>query len=73
MIQLLPPDQAARLTEFLGRPRSEVRLTSPLEARRELRRVGFVDVAHVPSPASRWPAFMKPFARYQHLTARRLR
>ena len=71
MIQLLPPDQAARMTGLLGRPRSEVRLASPLEARRELRRVGFIDVTHVPSPASRWPPFMKPFARYQHLIARR--
>jgi len=71
LIQLLPPGQAARLAGLLRRPRSDVRLASPLEATRELRRAGFVSVAHVASPASRWPAFVKPFARYQHLTARR--
>jgi 2-polyprenyl-3-methyl-5-hydroxy-6-metoxy-1,4-benzoquinol methylase len=71
MIQLLPPGQTARLAELLGRPRSDVRLASPLEATRELRQAGFVDVAHVASPASRWPAVMKPFARYQHLIGRR--
>ena len=69
MIQLLPPGQTSRLAELLGRSRSEVRLTSPLEATRELRQAGFVDVALVASPASRWPALMKPFARYQHLIA----
>ena len=53
--------------------RSTVRLTSPPEAVRELRRAGFTDVAHVASPASRWPSFAKPFARYQHLLARRPR
>ena len=70
-IQLLPPGQTARLAGLLRRPRSEVRVVSPLEATRELRQAGFVDVAHVASPASRWPPLMKPFARYQHLTARR--
>jgi SAM-dependent methyltransferase len=71
MIQLLPPGQTSRLAELLGRSRSEVRLASPLEAARELRRAGFVDVAHVASPASRWPPLMKPFARYQHVIGRR--
>ncbi len=71
LIQLLPPSQTARVAGLLGRSRSEVRLTSPLEATRELRRAGFIDVAHVASPASRWPPAMKPFARYQHLIARR--
>lgn len=71
LIQLLPPDQTARVAALLGRSRSEVRLTSPLEAIRELRRAGFVGVGHVASPASRWPQAMKPVARYQHLTARR--
>lgn len=70
LIQLLPPRQAARLAELGGRPRSKVRLTSPLEGVRELRRAGFGDAAHVASPASRWPGFMQLFARYQHLTAR---
>jgi SAM-dependent methyltransferase len=71
MIQLLPPGQTSRLAELLGRSRSEVRLASPLEATRELRQAGFLGVALVASPASRWPALMKPFARYQHLAGRR--
>jgi 2-polyprenyl-3-methyl-5-hydroxy-6-metoxy-1,4-benzoquinol methylase len=71
LLQLLPPQRATRLAERLGRPRSLVRLTSPPEAARELRRAGFENVVHVGSPASRWPSFTKPFARYQHLTARK--
>jgi SAM-dependent methyltransferase len=71
LIQLLPARQATSLAGSVGRERSDVRLTSPLEGARELRRAGFVNVAHVASPASRWPFFMKPFARYQHLVARR--
>lgn len=70
LITLLPPHAATRLSERLGRPRSDVRLVSPLEAKRELRRAGFTDVILAASPASRWPEFMKPIARYQHLVAR---
>jgi ubiquinone/menaquinone biosynthesis C-methylase UbiE len=71
LISLLPPRAASRLAERLGRPRSEVRLVSPLEAKRELRRAGFADVKLAASPASRWPSFMTPIARYQHLVARK--
>jgi hypothetical protein len=71
LITLLPARAATRLSGRLGRPRSEVRLVSPLEAKRELRRAGFTDVTLAASPASRWPEFMKPIARYQHLVARR--
>jgi ubiquinone/menaquinone biosynthesis C-methylase UbiE len=71
LIPLLPPHAATRLSERLGRPRSQVRLVSPLEAKRELRRAGFSDVKLAASPASRWPEFMKPVARYQHLIARK--
>jgi ubiquinone/menaquinone biosynthesis C-methylase UbiE len=71
LISLLPPHAATRLAERLGRPRSEVRLVSPLEAKRELRRAGFAEVTLVASPASRWPSFMTPIARYQHLVARK--
>ena len=71
LIPLLPPHAATSLTERLGRARSQVRLVSPLEAKRELRRAGFTDVTLAASPASRWPEFMKPIARYQHLVARR--
>jgi ubiquinone/menaquinone biosynthesis C-methylase UbiE len=71
LISLLPPHAATRLAERLGRPRSEVRLVSPLEAKRELRRAGFADVTLAASPASRWPSFMTPIARYQHVVARK--
>jgi SAM-dependent methyltransferase len=71
LLQLLPAHRAARFAELVGRPRSTVRLTSPPEAIRELRRAGFADVAHMASPASRWPDFAKPIARYQHIVARR--
>jgi ubiquinone/menaquinone biosynthesis C-methylase UbiE len=71
LITLLPARAATRLSARLGRPRSEVRLVSPLEAKRELRRAGFTEATLAASPASRWPEFMKPFARYQHLVARR--
>jgi len=71
LIPLLPPHTATRLAARMGRPRSEVRLVSPLEAKRELRRAGFTDVILAASPASRWPEFMKPIARYQHLVARK--
>jgi ubiquinone/menaquinone biosynthesis C-methylase UbiE len=71
LISLLPAETATKLSARLGRPRSEVRLVSPLEAKRELRRAGFTDVILAASPASRWPEFMKPIARYQHLVARR--
>ncbi len=71
LIQLLPAQAATRLAGRLGRPRSEVRLVSPLEATRELRRAGFAEVTLAASPASRWPSFMKPVARYQHVIARR--
>ena len=73
LLQLLPAHQATRFAERLGRRRSTVRLVSPPKAVRELRAAGFADVAHEPSPASRWPGFAKPFARYQHLVARRPR
>jgi ubiquinone/menaquinone biosynthesis C-methylase UbiE len=71
LIQLLPAKQATHLAESLGRPRSLVRLTSPPEAAREVRRAGFTNVSLVASPASRWPSFLKPLARYQHLLAQR--
>jgi ubiquinone/menaquinone biosynthesis C-methylase UbiE len=71
LISLLPSHAATRVSERLGRKRSEVRLVSPLEAKRELRRAGFTDVVLAASPASRWPEFMRPIARYQHLVARR--
>jgi SAM-dependent methyltransferase len=73
LIQLLPPDQAVRVAGRLGRERSLVRLTSSPEAVRELRAAGFEQVHNVAPPHRSWPSFMKPFARYQHLVARRPR
>jgi ubiquinone/menaquinone biosynthesis C-methylase UbiE len=71
LIGLLPPAAATWTAQALGRPRSRVRITSPLEAKRELRRAGFSELKLVASAGSRWPAFMRGFARYQHLAARR--
>jgi hypothetical protein len=57
----------------LGKPRSRVRLTSPLEAKRELRRAGFANPRMIAFPARRWTSFLRAFARYQHLVAQRPR
>jgi 2-polyprenyl-3-methyl-5-hydroxy-6-metoxy-1,4-benzoquinol methylase len=73
LIQILPPGGANRVAGLFGRRRSTVRLTSSLEAVRELRAAGFVDVRHASPPTRAWPSAMKPFARYQHLVARRSR
>ena len=73
LIQLLPPRQAVGAARRLGHERSLVRLTSPLEGVRELRAAGFEEVSDVAPPERKWPALMKPFARYQHLVARRRR
>lgn len=71
LIQLLPPNQAVAIANRLGRERSLVRVTSGPEAVRELRHAGFEEVHNVSPPDRRWPAFMRPVARYQHLIARR--
>jgi ubiquinone/menaquinone biosynthesis C-methylase UbiE len=71
MIQLLPPGQATRMAEMLGRKRSMVRLTSPLEAARELHAAGFTGIKNVGSPASRWRSALRGVARYQHFIAER--
>ena len=71
LVQLLPPQEATRVAEKLGRTRSTVRLTSPLEASREMRAAGFTGVKPAASPTSRWPMLLRPFARYQHLIGRR--
>lgn len=73
LIQLLPPNQAVAVANRLGRERSLVRVTSGPEAVRELRHAGFEEVHNVSPPDRRWPAFMRPVARYQHLIARRPR
>lgn len=71
LVHLLPPEAATRLTSILGRPRSRVRLLSPPGALRELRRAGFVEVAHNPPLTGAGPELHVLFARYQHVIARR--
>jgi SAM-dependent methyltransferase len=73
LIQLLPPNQAVAIANRLGKDRSLVRVTSGPEAVRELRHAGFEEVRSVSPPERRWPSFMRPVARYQHLIARRPR
>jgi SAM-dependent methyltransferase len=73
LLQLLPPEQAVSVANRLGKERSLVRITSAPEAVRELRHAGFEDVHNVASPERRWPSFMRPVARYQHLIGRRPR
>jgi SAM-dependent methyltransferase len=70
-ITFLPPIAATRVARALGRPRSRVRLTSPLEAKRELRRAGFPHPRMIAPPASGWTGFLRALARYQHLVAQR--
>jgi ubiquinone/menaquinone biosynthesis C-methylase UbiE len=71
LIQLLPPKQAVSAARLLGKDRSFVRLTSGPEAARELRRAGFEEIHNVSPRERRWPSFMRPVARFQHLIARR--
>jgi SAM-dependent methyltransferase len=71
LIQLMPPPQAARLAEALGRPRSLVRLTSPFEAAREMRAAGFVHIRQPGSRDSGWRSWLKSVAPYQHFVAQR--
>jgi 2-polyprenyl-3-methyl-5-hydroxy-6-metoxy-1,4-benzoquinol methylase len=71
LIQLLPPRQAVSAARVFGKERSFVRLTSGPEAVRELRRAGFEEVHNVSPRERKWPSFMRPVARFQHLIARR--
>jgi SAM-dependent methyltransferase len=70
-ITFLPPSAATRVARALGRPRSRVRLASPLEAKRELRRAGFPHPRMIAPPARPWTSFLRALARYQHLVAQR--
>lgn len=71
LIHLLPPPRADRVATRLGHSRSHVRVLSEPGAKRELRAAGFEQVVNVSPPERSWPAFMRPFARYQHLVGRR--
>jgi 2-polyprenyl-3-methyl-5-hydroxy-6-metoxy-1,4-benzoquinol methylase len=71
LIQMLPPRAAEAIGERLRGHRSKVRLTTPAGARRELERIGFVEVeshGFVSRPAT---ALLSSFARYHHQVARR--
>lgn len=70
LLTMLPPDEAVRVAERLGRRRSRCRLTSPRTASRELVEAGFVGVIHHASARHSWtrPSLL---ARYSHFTAMR--
>jgi SAM-dependent methyltransferase len=68
LLSLLGPSLAQRTVATLGRHRSEVRLTSPLGAARELRHAGFT---HVRFRAERGPRARALVAGYHHVLARR--
>lgn len=70
-LHLLPPGAAVATARRTGRERSLVRLTSPLSARRELRRAGFVRVVQAGFPGGERPAALKWWARYHHFVASR--
>jgi SAM-dependent methyltransferase len=71
LVHLLPPRAAGVGARLLGRRRSHVRLQSPMLARRELRRAGFVQAATWLDPAASRLHAPRTFARYVYVTARR--
>jgi SAM-dependent methyltransferase len=68
LLALMPPGVADRCARAAGRHRSRVRLTTPGEARRELRATGFSPATWRPVPRRRVGS---RFARYHHLVAQR--
>jgi SAM-dependent methyltransferase/4-amino-4-deoxy-L-arabinose transferase-like glycosyltransferase len=68
LLPLLTPTLARRVTDALGRHRSDVRLSSPGGAVRELRGAGFVEAHWRAQPGRRLGA---RFAGYHHVIARR--
>lgn len=71
LLHLLPPAAAVAATRRTGRDRSLVRLTSPLSARRELRRAGFIAVVQAGFSGDERPSALKWWARYHHFVASR--
>jgi SAM-dependent methyltransferase len=71
LIHLLPPPAAGAAARLLGRRRSHVRLQSPPAAGRELKRVGFVQVATRLDPAASGLHAPRLLARYVYVTGRR--
>lgn len=68
LLAMLSPDLAGRVTHALGRDRSEVRLSSPGSAVRQLRRAGFTHVRWRAQPGRRLGARL---AGYHHVLGRR--
>jgi SAM-dependent methyltransferase len=68
-LALLPTSASTAVARRLGRERSDVRLTSPHGAVRELRRAGFVEVQLRRAPGRGTTGSL--FARYHHVVARR--
>jgi ubiquinone/menaquinone biosynthesis C-methylase UbiE len=68
LLAWLPPVLSRRAARALGRHRSDVRLTSPRGAVRQLRRAGFSEVHWRPAPGRRAGSRL---ARYHHVVARR--
>lgn len=71
LLQLLPPGSASAVARKLGRPRSSVRITSPVTAATELRTAGLAEVRQHGFPGSPRPNALKYVARYHHYTATR--
>ena len=69
LVQLLPVDAAATVSERLGRKRSRALATSPDRVRRELRDAGFEAVVHHAARGTARSRALKLVARYHHLTA----
>jgi SAM-dependent methyltransferase len=68
LVALLPAERAAQVAARLGRPRSSVLLTTPRQARAELRAAGFERVGSI-APRRLGP--LGRVARYHHAVARR--
>ena len=68
LVQLLPSRHARAVAERAGRRRSNVRVVSPFELRRELREAGFGRVKQVTLHTGRRGALLNPVGRY-HLHA----
>src|SRR3954471_12350667 len=71
LVQLLPAPQARAVAGRAGRTRSNVRVVSPLELRRELRRAGFDGMRQVSLRAQRRGRLLNPVARYHVHAAER--
>jgi 2-polyprenyl-3-methyl-5-hydroxy-6-metoxy-1,4-benzoquinol methylase len=71
LVGLLPPSRAAAAARLLRRHRSQVRLVTNREARRELARAGYCDVVTASTHLGWLHRSLGAVSRYQHLVARR--